>query len=307
MKQLKIIIIFCLACIGFSATAQSRYFDERYIYTQANIHTQLINPAAFGSKMKHNLLVNYRRKWAGINDAPSTTTIAYDGPMVDRLGMGVMVLRDNYGLLETTKALAGVSYTIVGDNNQIGFGLSGEYIKHGLTSITDPAVISDPKVAAALEGAEYFDATVGIYGIYKKSLSYGLVLPSLVSSRINDTGSSSSADRIVGFIFHAGYDIKASESDVIFKPSVIVKNLANVPTHLDINLNVSFLQERFTGGVSYTVGADKRLGFLLGANVDKYFLYYGYNTSSNPLQDYNNGSHEISFSVSFGGKGKDGM
>jgi len=173
--------------------------------------------------------------------------------------------------------------------------------------VTDPNVVTDPKVVAALDGAEYFDATVAVYGLYKKKLSYGLVLPSLVSSRLNEKTNTSSEDRNVGFIFHSGYNFKATGADVIFKPSVFVKNLANVPTYLDINLNVSFLDERFTGGITYTVGADNRLGFLLGANLDKFFLFYSYNTSSNPLQDYNNGSHEVSFSVSFGGKSKEKM
>lgn len=307
MNKIKFLLIVCAGLITAGLQAQSRYFDERYIYTQANINPQLINPAAFGSKMKHNVLLNYRRKWAGINDSPTTATIAYDGPLIDRLGFGAMVLRDNFGLLETTKAMAGASYMIKSETNQISFGLSGEYIKHGLSSVTDPGTISDPRVLQALAGTEYFDVTVGVYGLYKNKLSYGLVLPSLVSSRINGEASPASEDRNVGFIFHVGYDIKAKDADVVFKPSVFVKNLANVPTHLDINLNVSFLDEKFTGGVSYTVGADKRLGFLVGTSIDKFSLFYSYNTSSNPLQDYNNGSHELTLGLSFGGGKKDKM
>lgn len=307
MKTNKFFWVILLGLFVFSAKSQSRYFDERYIYTQSNIYPQLINPAAYGANEKHNVMLNYRRKWAGIDNTPSTITLGYDGQVADRLGMGVMVLRDNFGLLETTKAIAGASYTIKGENNQFGFGLSGEYIKHGIGSVTDPNVVTDPKVVAALDGAEYFDATVAVYGLYKEKLSYGLVLPSLVSSRLNEENNTPSEDRKVGFIFHAGYNFKATSADVIFKPSIFVKNLANVPTHLDINLNVSFLDERFTGGITYTVGADNRLGFLLGANLDKFFLFYSYNTSSNPLQDYNNGSHEVSFSVSFGGKSTEKM
>lgn len=307
MKMNRFFLLLCFGIMALAISAQSRYFDERYIYTQSNVFPQLINPAAFGSNMKHNVLVNYRRKWAGINDTPGTGTIMYDGHMVDRLGLGIMVMNDKFGLLETTKALAGFSYTIKGDKNQIGFGLTGEYIKHGVSSVSDPSVITDPRVIAALDGAEYFDATIGVYGVYNKTLTYGLVLPSLVSSRIDGEKASDTSDRKVGFIFHAGYDIKASEADITIKPSIFVKNLNNVPTHLDLNLNVSFLKDKITGGITYTVGADNRLGFLVGTNLDKFLLYYSYNTSSNPLQDYNNGSHEISLGISFGGKPKDNM
>ena len=307
MNRFFLLLCFGMMALGISAQSQYRYFDERYIYTQANIFPQLVNPASFGSNMKHNVMVNYRRKWAGINDTPGTSTILYNGPMVDRLGLGIMVMNDKFGLMEMTKAMAGFSYTIKGDKNQISFGLTGEYIKRGISSVTDPVVITDPKVIAALEGAEYFDATIGIYGVYNKTLTYGLVLPSLVSSRIDGESAANTSDRKIGFIFHAGYDIKASEADVTIKPSIFVKNLDNVPTHLDLNLNASFLKDKITGGITYTIGADNRLGFLVGTNLDKFLLYYSYNTSSNPLQDYNNGSHEISLGISFGGKTKDNM
>jgi len=128
MKTNKLVWVILLGLFAFSAKSQSRYFDERYIYTQSNIYPQLINPAAYGANEKHNVMLNYRRKWAGIDNTPSTITLGYDGQVADRLGLGVMVLRDNFGLLETTKAMAGASYTIKGENNQFGFGLSGEYI-----------------------------------------------------------------------------------------------------------------------------------------------------------------------------------
>ena len=85
-------------------------------------------------------------------------------------------------------------------------------------------------------------------------------------------------------------------------PGIIMKKLANVPTHIDLNLNFGFLDDRLLGGVSYTLGADKRLGFLLGTKIEKLNFYYSYNTSSHLIQDYNNGSHELTLGVNFGGK-----
>jgi type IX secretion system PorP/SprF family membrane protein len=304
MKTLSYIFLLSFIIATVQINAQTRYFDERYIYTQAILNPQLINSGAFGASMKHQIMLNYRNKWAGLSGTPVTTTLSYNGPVAQRLGMGINVLRDNFGLLETTKAMAGFSYTIKSDDNQIGFGISGEYIKHGLSAITDPDVVSDPKVVAALSGAEFFDASFGVYGIYMNKISYGLSFPSLVSSRINDAINEGSSDRKLGFIFHAGYELKASNANVVLRPSFIFKKLANVPTHLDLNLNASFLDDRLIGGVSYTLGADNRLGFLLGTNIDKYNFYYSYNTSSNPLQDYNNGSHEITLGVQFGGEMK---
>lgn len=281
------------------ASGQSRYFDERYIYTQANLLPQLINPGAQGHTNQHQILGNYRNKWSGIDGAPKTFTFSYNGPVGNGLGLGVNILSDRFGALETIKGAFGVSYMIKSETNQVGFGISAEYIKHGLSGFgnADPG---DPLIAQALEGAEYFDASFGIYGIYLNRLTYGIALPSAVSARISDIDSKGS-EREIGFILNCGYKLNI-QNDITMTPNIIMKKLANVPAHVDMNLNFGFLQDKLIGGVNYTLGADKRLGFLLGTKVEKLNFYYSYNTSSNPIQDYNSGSHEITLGVNFGGK-----
>lgn len=287
-----------------SMKAQSRYFDERYVYTQAFINPQLINPGAFGANMNHQILINYRNKWATFPGSPKTITLNYNGAVGNRLGFGAGFVRDSYGELETNKGFAGLSYTIKSETNQIGFGLSAEYIKHGLSGSTLTSELlakDDPVVNAAVVGVEYFDASVGMYGIYMDKLSYGVVFPSVISSRITETNLST-PERDFGVIVHFGYKLLAEQADVSITPSVFIKKLDNVPTHVDLNLRLGFLKEQFTGGIMYTLGADKRLGFLLGTQVENFNFYYTYNTSSNPFQDYNNGSHELTLGINFGGK-----
>lgn len=297
IKAIYTILVFSFAII--SAQGQTRYFDERYIYTQANLLPQLINPGASGHANNHQIIANYRNKWSGIDGAPQTFTLSYNGPVGNGLGLGVNILSDRFGALETTKGALSLAYMIKSENNQVGFGISGEYIKHGLSGFgnADP---SDPRIALALEGAEYFDASFGVYGVFMNKLTYGLALPSAVSARISDIDNESS-DRELGFILNFGYKL-AIQEDISLTPNFIVKKLANVPTHIDLNLNFGFLQDKLIGGINYTLGADKRLGFLIGTKVEKLNFYYSYNTSSNLIQDYNNGSHELTLGVNFGGK-----
>ena len=293
-------IISCLAFVlcTLGVSGQSRYFDERYIYTQAQLNPQLINPGAFGSAMKQQILVNYRNKWSGIDGAPRTLSLSYNGPVGNRLGLGINIVSDRFGSLETTKGAIGASYMIKSETNQIGFGLSAEYIKHGLSGFgnADP---SDPVLNLALEGAEYFDASFGIYGIYLNKLTYGIAIPSAISARISDLASKAQ-DREIGVILQFGYKLDVQQ-DITMTPGIIMKKLANVPAHIDLNLNFGFLQDKLIGGVTYTLGADKRLGFLIGTKVEKLNFYYSYNTSSSLLQDYNNGSHELTLGINFGG------
>jgi type IX secretion system PorP/SprF family membrane protein len=150
---------------------------------------------------------------------------------------------------------------------------------------------NDPIYKDYRGGAQFFDLTAGVFGLYDKKLTYGIAVPTLVSSRINENDKPLESE--VGFIFNIGYRINELMSDMSLEPSVFVKKLNNVPTHFDFNLKAGFLDDKLAGGVTYTLGADNRLGFLLGFNLNKLDIFYTYNTSTWDFQTYNNGSHEF--------------
>ena len=106
------VVGFMMLSIMSTINGQSRYFDERYIYSQHNINPSLINAGAIGANDYQELFVNYRNTWAGFEDSPKTILIAYNGPVGNRLGFGAQLLNDSYANLNTTKGQVGLSYTI---------------------------------------------------------------------------------------------------------------------------------------------------------------------------------------------------
>ncbi len=295
------VVGFMMLSIVSTINGQSRYFDERYIYSQHNITPSLINAGAIGANDYQELFVNYRNTWAGFEDSPKTVLIAYNGPVGNRLGFGAQLLSDSYANLNTTKGQVGLSYTIESPTNKVGFGISAEYIQHNLSGsgLSGTQVdITDPIIRDRLDGAQYFDASFGIYGLYNKKLVYGISFPSLISSKISDTGSE--ADRSLGYILQVGYKLKSETTKISFEPSIVVKSLMNTPTHIDVMGKFGFLEDKLVGGIAYTLGGDKRLGFLLGTTVESLRINYMYNVSSAEFQTYNNGSHEISLGLRFG-------
>jgi type IX secretion system PorP/SprF family membrane protein len=299
IKNSLLIFSFIFFIAGLSA--QERYFDERYIYTQSYINPYLVNVGATGFSGYQQLFFNYRNNWSTFEGAPKTITLGYNGPVADRLGMGALFLQDTYGGLTTSKGQVSFSYVIESPTNRVGFGLAGEYIQHKVGSVINEFTdLTDQLLLQRLDGTQFFDASFGIYGLYDKKISYGIAFPSLVSSRLDENGTS--AERELGFIFNFGYKLKSESSGITFEPSVFVKKLNAVPTHVDINGKFGFLDDKFTGGISYTLGADKRLGFLLGTNVDALNIYYSYNVTSQDFQTYNNGSHELMIVLNIGEK-----
>ena len=303
---MKYILSFCFVGIfSFvflsSVNGQSRYFDERYIYSQHNIYPSLINAGAIGANEYQEIFVSYRNTWAGFNDSPKTIAVGYNGPVGNRLGFGAQLLSDSYASLRTTKGQIGLSYTITSPTNTVGFGISTEYIQHNLSGsgLTSPLVDKDdPLILQRLDGTQYFDASFGVYGLYNNKLTYGVSFPSLISSRISDNGSD--AERSIGYIFQIGYRLMSEATKISIEPGMVIKSLMNTPSHIDITAKFGFLDDKLTGGVAYTLGGDKRLGFLIGTTVEALQINYMYNVSSADIQTYNNGSHEISVGFRFG-------
>lgn len=295
------IVVFCFIALA-QVNGQRRYFDERYITTQHYITPVLINPGANGITGDRELVFKYRNKWASFPDSPKTVMVNYNGPVANRVSFGAFLMQDNNGALQTTKGQLSLAYTIDGATNKLGFGLSGEYIQHKVSgsNFDNPLLdISDQIILDRLDGSQFFDVTFGVYGLYDEKIKYGLAFPSLISSSLDETYDATIEPDGFNYIFNVGYIIDLKEEDIILEPSIVVKQLMFVPSHIDINLKAEFLDRRLTGGLTYTVGADERLGFLVGAKVNTLNLYYSYNVSRHDFQQYNNGSHEISIGITF--------
>ena len=304
MKYFSILIL--VFCFVSSSIAQERYFDERYISSLSFLNPVLVNPGATGKDGEHRLLLNYKNTWASFEGSPQSVILSYDGPVADRLGFGGQLISDSNGSLRMTKAQGSVSYTIDAPINVIGFGIGAEYVNHSLSAdaLNNPIINrDDPVINDRLAGASFFDVSFGIYGVYDGRLSYGLSFPSLVSTRIEDTNSET--DREIGYIFNLGYRFDKSNADVIFEPSIMVKKLNQVPFHADINLLGRFLDGKLRGGITYTVGGEEKVGFLVGTIIGNLNFTYAYNASRHDFQTYNNGSHELSVLFEIGKKKDD--
>lgn len=294
MKKILLILSAVIFCGALSA--QTRLIGERSVYTQYFMTPFLMNPGATGQKDYSQVIANYRSAWTAFPGAPKTVTLAYEGNLGNRIGLGLIGVSDRFSALSTNKLGLNLSYTITTADHKIGVGLAGEYIQHSLNG--DEFVgnnyidLDDPSIRARLDGIGYFDATIGVYGTYMDKIVYGVSFPSLVSQKVSGTQSVDPSSDF-NFIANVGYRFRLEDKDVTLEPSIYVKQLILVPFHVDLNLKADFLNESLTAGVTYSYGAEDRLGFLLGTELSNFVLSYTYNVSLHEFQQYNNGSHEL--------------
>ena len=308
IKMKNIILVLTLVLAYMNMDAQVRYIDERYASTMSYLNPVFVNPGATGTSGTHQMILNYKNTWATHPKSPKTFLVSYDGRVADRLGFGAMFMSDRNGSLEISKVQGSLSYTIDSPTNLITGGISGEYIKHGLSDdvLTDGFI--DPSDVVLLEraaGNGFFDVSLGLHGLYDSKIMYGISLPSILSSRVNSEANDE-IDREFGIIAYAGYKYMTEGIDAVFEPSLFVKKLNHVPTHADINLLGRFVDDKFRGGISYTAGAHNGVGFLLGLTFNSMSLNYTFNASRNNFQQYNNGTHEFSLRFDIGGQNAKG-
>lgn len=291
MRNILILLGFFACTVMFG---QDRYLDERTVYTMDHIYPALSNVGAYGHKGDHELILNYRNTWSSFEGSPKTITLQYNGEVFDKLGAGVTFFNDTYGALQTTKFGVGANYSIVSATNKLSFGLSGDYVKHSLRDI-EGLDAEDVVVAARLDGSTFVDLGVGIYGTYMDKMIYGLSLPSLVSSRISGE-EVAEVEKNLGYIIQLGYVLNLPEYTMKVTPMVTHKDLMFAPSSTRLDVLATFLGERLTGGVSYTINGENTIGFLLGTKVSNFNLYYGYQVSNHAFQTHNNGSHDLTLS-----------
>ena len=297
----KIIIPFLFLLLAFGSEAQTRLIGERSVYTQYFLSPFLLNPGAAGQNEYSQVLANYRNTWASFPGSPRTITISYDGPIGNRIGLGLIGVTDSYAAFSTSKGGINLSYAIESPTNKIGVGIGAEFVQHKLRSEELVGLLvdtRDPQIVNRLDGITFFDASFGVYGTYNNTITYGITLPSVISQKISGN-EGTSADADFGYIASLAYRYEVPGKDIVFEPSIYAKQLMLVPFHVDINARADFLDEQLTTGLTYSVGAEERVGFLIGARVNNLGFYYSYNMSMHQFQQNNNGSHELSLKLRF--------
>ena len=298
----KIYILFSIVFMSYSLSAQ-----EEYIFTQYFLNTATVNPGASGFDGNHNVVSNYRNTWAGFPNTPKSFQAHYNGEVAPKVGIGATLLSDQYANLGSTRGGLSFAYMITGASYKIGAGFSTQFQQYRVNNIdlSDPLIDgTDEVLLSRLNDAQFFEASLGLHGLLDNGLFFDLAFPGIVRSRINDAVSGDESPGAFNYLFGLGYDFAIANYDMVIVPSVYVKKFRNVPLHVDFNALMKFLDGKLQSGITYSAGADNRLGFLIGTQVNSIIFNYSYNISFHESQQYNNGGHEIGLALKLGGVAK---
>lgn len=283
--------------------------QDEAIFTHTIVNPFLVNPGYAGISGDHQLNFHMRNSWAGFKNAPGSYAVTWNGPVADRLGLGLVLFTENAGALSRHRGQLSYGYNFyVNQDFRLGAGLSTEFHQERLPN----SVLNNPTqqqgdeiIQDRIEGAQWFDASMGFYGDFRNTLYFGLSTANMVRARLNDYDNESFAGEIFQhWMFQLGYRFDLKEQDVILEPSVFIRRARNAPLLVDLGFRASFLDQRITGGLVYRAGSGGMLGLMVGTSINTFRVLYSYDVGFQRFQQYSNGSHEITVGFALPGKAR---
>lgn len=245
MRKIRNVIIFA-SIAGFWTTEVCGQQGPQF--TQFMFNNLAINPAYAGADEHLSLTVVARDQWSGIENAPSTQSLAAHSLFAKRVGLGLVVMHDRIGVHRNTNAHVSYAYHLhAGKRGFVSFGLQA-----GVTSFRSdyPSLAgssNDPLLSKYVKDTKL---SLGA-GVYFRSpkLDAGVSFPGLLSRNVelNDTLVINFRNaNVMGYI---RYRI-ALGVNFTLQPSILVKYYPTLPASFDTNWMLIYKQV-ISAGVSY--------------------------------------------------------
>ena len=298
-KKMKIIIK-NITVVFFVLIGLQSYSQQEPLYTQYYNNFNLINPAYSGSNGHLTATANIRNQWAGEAGSPETQTFSIHGAAGKNVGVALSVVHDEVFIWKNTDVFADFSYALqVSETATVAFGLKagGSLLNVNLQEL---GIDDDPNLS---ENINQFNPNIGVGVLYYTDKLYAsLSTVNILETKHYDENSSTStaSDNMVVYL-SAGYVLDLG-NDFKLRPSFLVRAVNGSPLSTDISASILW-NNRLEFGVAHRL--DESISGMFQVRVNNSIKAgYSYDSLTNNLSNYNNGSHEISLVFDLGVNGK---
>ena len=272
------------------------YAQQNVMFTQYMFNGLALNPAYAGSHEVISMTAIGRQQWTGLNGAPSTQTFSVHSPIrSNRVGVGLMLLRDQIGITQQYNATASYAYRIPMEHGKLAMGLQAG-ISNYREDNNQVGINNDPLFNQGAVSYWQPNFGAGLY-YYSKRFYAGFSVPQLLERKYEASEVALAQSLVRHYFLHTGYVFDLSE-DLKLKPNVLIKAVEGAPVQLDLNTNLLIMEVLWVG-LSWRSfeSVDALLQLQL---TDRLQLGYSYDfATSSELSSVNGGSHELSLNYRF--------
>jgi type IX secretion system PorP/SprF family membrane protein len=311
------ILLLTAASFMMRANAQQTIQFSQYVFNGL-----ALNPAYAGYKEEPTLNISSRIQWVGINDAPQTGTVSFDGltnGSNKNVGLGLLATLDHLGPESNSSVYANYAYRLrldAEDTKRLCFGISFGAIQYRIDgSKFNSTDAGDGSVPTAMESKITPDFRFGVY-YYSSNVYFGASVFNLLASTIDNAIDNTPVIKPQRTLYLTAGTMLPLSEQMDFKPSIIIKEDFKGPTNIDLTGYI-VLNKRVWLGTSYRTGASIWNKSNLQSGLDEtdaaaaiaqfyindhFRIGYSFDFTLGKLANYQNGSHELSLSISFPGK-----
>ncbi len=270
------------------------------VFSQYYFNELVINPAYAGNHGQLSLTTMYRNQWVNFPGAPKTFNFSgHSSFMKNRVGVGIMVNRDEIGSYKNDHIYGAYAYKIHLKNATLAMGLQAgvnilraDYSELVLrNNPNNPNMIDDSFLNIINKVKPNFGA--GLF-YTQKNFFIGFSVPFILNNKV-----ANSVEGLLGELKEARYYFLrggtvfsiTQSKNVKMNPSFLVRAQERQPLSFDIN-NSFIFYDLFSIGASYRLG-DSFIGFIDLKLSENFHFGYAYDATTSNLNKFSNGTHEF--------------
>ena len=297
-RLLSLIILLC----AFTTSAQELTLPQLSQYLADNPFVISPTYAGIGDYIK--VRINGLTQWVGIEDAPDTQSLAADGRVGNRSGVGMILYNDSNGETKQRGARLSFAHHLTLDRYEdefLSFGLSYNFNQFRIDIENfdglDPSVTDDRSTTN-----HNFD--VGI--LYRKDKFYAsLNASNLLDKDLSKFNPISEPNELRNYYLYTGYRFSKKKSNFEIEPSVFFQWFESDGRSVT-DLNAKFrwydFEDYYYAGVTYRflndqVGSPLYIAPLIGLKKSNFYFGYSYQIILNEILGFSTGTHVVTIGV----------
>lgn len=277
-----------IALILFLFTALQLHSQHMNLYSHYVFNSAALNPASIGKSKALDLSLIHRKQWLGFDGAPTSFTVSAHSMIgKTRVGLGLLIQSDSYGISRQSSYSLGYSYSIKFCRSVVSAGLSAGIYTVGNNNTK--LITSDATDEILYTQQKFFSGQAGAGVMWRNELTYfGLSIPFIGVNRNIQSHTPP--------VFLSGAHVFKLNPATHLKASALVKFVLNSPVQFDFDATVYYRSFGFGAGFRTQ---DAIIGFIQFEINKQMRAGYAYDYCISQLGRFNRGSHEIMLNYVF--------
>ncbi len=297
----RLLFLMLLLCV-FASSAQELTLPQLSQYLADNPF--VISPAYAGIGDYIKVRINGLTQWVGIEDAPDTQSLAADGRVGNRSGVGMILYNDSNGETKQRGARLSFAHHLTLDRYEdefLSFGLSYNFNQFRIDienfDSPDPSVTDDRSTTN-----HNFDVSV----LYRKDKFYAsLTASNILDKDLTKFNPISEPNQLRNYYLYTGYRFSKKKSNFEVEPSVFFQWFESDGRSVT-DLNAKFrwydFEDYYYAGVTYRflndqIGSPLYIAPLVGLKKSNFYFGYSYQIILNEILGFSTGTHVITIGV----------